>query len=97
GFLAAFVVSRGVSDDLAYRGGWALGAVGVIVFLVAFGRSVFPALFYSFGWIKDVPAEYLIPGGMILMLIGLAAVVVSVGLCSENRLVILTRRELAGF
>ena len=38
-YLLAFVGSRGTSDDLAYRTGLVIGAVGAIVFFVALWRS----------------------------------------------------------
>ena len=38
-YLLAFVGSRGTSDDLGYRTGWVIGAVGAIVFFVAWWRS----------------------------------------------------------
>ena len=45
-YLLAFVGSRGTSDDLAYRAGLVIGAVGAIVFFVALWRSSarFPVL-----------------------------------------------------
>ncbi len=97
-YVAAFVASRGTSDDTAYYSGWALGAVGLIVFLYAFFRSLVPPLFYSLGWWgADRPQAYLIPVGLLLMVVGLGAVGVSLSLCSESRFMVLFRRELAAF
>jgi ABC-type transport system involved in multi-copper enzyme maturation permease subunit len=93
-YIAGFVASRGVSDDVAYWSGWGLGAAGLLTFLVSFARST-PALFYNLGWRKTPPLPYLVPFGLLLMLVGVVAMAVAAGLCSENRLVILVRRELA--
>jgi ABC-2 type transport system permease protein len=97
-YIAGFIALRGINDDLAYQGGWALGGVGALVFLIAFLRSLIPPLFYAWGWWGQTqPQSYLIPVGLLLMLIGLAAVAVSAGFCSDNRLAVLVRRELASF
>jgi hypothetical protein len=93
-YVAGFVASRGVSDDIAYWSGWGLGAAGLLTFLVAFARST-PALFYNLGWRKTPPLPYLVPFGLLLMLVGVVAIVVAAGLCSDNRLVILIRRQVA--
>jgi ABC-type transport system involved in multi-copper enzyme maturation permease subunit len=82
-YLWAFVGLRGISDDVGYRVGLAIGAAGLLVFLVALGRSLFQT--------------YLIPSGLLLMGLGLLYAIFSAGLCSDNRLVVLTRRELASF
>src|SRR5262245_5737464 len=84
-YLAAFIGTRGVSDNLAFRVGQALGAVGAVVFLVALGRSLFG------------PASFLIPQGVLLMALGLAYVGVALLACSDWPLVVLTRRELGAF
>ncbi len=96
-YLAGFVLSRGVGDDQAYWTGRGIGAFGLLVFVVAFLRSALPPLFYSYGWKQSQPAPYFIPFGLLLMVLGLVAMALSVGLCSENRLVVLIRRELASF
>jgi ABC-type transport system involved in multi-copper enzyme maturation permease subunit len=96
-YLACFVGSRGIDDDFSYRTGQILGLVGAIVFLVAFCRSVFPPLFYQWNWMKTPPAEYLVPTGILLMFLGVLYGLVSIGLCSEWPLVVMTRRELGAF
>jgi len=96
-YMAGFIVTRGVSDDLAYHAGWALGGVGLIVFLVAFFRSMLPPLFFRWGWRAEQPLPYLMPYGLLLIVLGLTCLGVAALLCSESRLVVLTRRELIGF
>jgi ABC-type transport system involved in multi-copper enzyme maturation permease subunit len=82
-YLAAFVGLRGTSSDLGYRVGQAIGFLGAVAFLVAVIRSLFPG--------------YLVPTGFILACLGLLYVTISVAMCSDRPLVVLTRRELTSF
>jgi ABC-type transport system involved in multi-copper enzyme maturation permease subunit len=88
-YLWAFIGMRGTSDDRAYLAGLGVGAAGAVVFLVALVRS----LVASFSQTDP----YLIPSGLLLMGLGLLYVFVSAGLCSDNRVIVLTRRELTAF
>jgi hypothetical protein len=93
-----FVGMLGTDSDLGYRAGWAMGAVGVLAFLVALGRSAVPPLAHSLGWMKaGSEVSYFTSGGLLLLTLGLLYAGFSVGLCSDHRLVVLTRRELAAF
>jgi ABC-2 type transport system permease protein len=96
-YLAAFFATRGSADDSAYRAGWAVGAVGLLVFLVALGRSALPPLFHHFHWTDHPPADYLMPQGILLMILGLLYLAVAYTSVAENALVAVTRRELAAF
>ncbi len=97
GYLWAFVVLRGPADDLGYRVGQGLGILGCLVILVALGRSTLPSLFFSWGWLTTRPDAYLIPSGLLLMTIGALYVFLSLGICSDRPIAVLTRRELAAF
>lgn len=94
-YSTAFIVVRGIGDDLAYRAGLVLGAIGGLTFLIALGRSALPPLFHRFGWMSAPPPEYLVPAGLLLMILGGLYVLTSLALCSDNRLVVMTVRELA--
>jgi hypothetical protein len=96
-YLAAFVGTRGTSDDLAYRAGLGLGLVGLAVFLIALGRSVLPPLFYYWKWTTSRPADYWMPQGMLLVVVGLLYAVTATGICSDRPLAVMTRRELGAF
>jgi ABC-type transport system involved in multi-copper enzyme maturation permease subunit len=96
-YLSAFVAMRGVGDDLAYRTGLGIGLAGLLVFLVALGRSALPPLFHWAGWLENRPAVYHVPTGVLLMTLGLAYGLVSLGICSDRPLVVLTRRELGAY
>jgi ABC-2 type transport system permease protein len=93
----AFAGLLGTSSDAGYRAGLAMGAVGVVVFLAALGRSAIPPLFYWLGWTNRPEASYLASSGLMLMTLGIIYAGLSAGLCSDNRLIVLTRRELAAF
>jgi ABC-type transport system involved in multi-copper enzyme maturation permease subunit len=97
GYLWAFVSLRGSSDDLGHRVGLAVGGLGLVVLLVALGRSLLPPLFYSWHWISGMPAPYFKPVGFLLICLGALYLAVSAALCSENTFVVMTRRELAAF
>jgi ABC-type transport system involved in multi-copper enzyme maturation permease subunit len=86
-YLVAFVTSRGITDDLGYRAGMVMGVAGGLVILVALVRV----------FVAARAIDYLVPAGILLLLLGLAYVLVSVFLCSDRPLVVLTRRELGAF
>jgi ABC-type transport system involved in multi-copper enzyme maturation permease subunit len=93
-FLVAFLAARGESDQLTYRAGLAVGAVGAVAFLIAFIRSaVIP--FLAWRHIIEHYRPYMMPHGLILMVAGLLYFLVAAGVCSDRQLVVLTRRELA--
>ncbi len=96
-YVWAFIGLEGGSSDRGYWAAFALGAVGLVVFLVALGRSLLPPLFYSWGWLYDKPGPYLVPQGLLLMLLGLVYLGIGLGTCSESRFLVLFRRELASF
>jgi ABC-2 type transport system permease protein len=89
GYLWAFVSLRGTADNLGYRAGLAVGVGGIVIFLVALARSLVPALTHA--------QSYLVPTGLILMGLGLLYAFVAAGICSDNRMLVLTRRELSAF
>ena len=65
----------------------AIGLVGAGVFAIA-----------CFDSPLSIPAKpFLVPGGVILTLMGLIYLGVSLGYCSDNQLVTLTRRELSSY
>jgi ABC-2 type transport system permease protein len=89
-YLSCFVASRGLGDDFTYRVAQGVGLAGTLVFLVALGRSVFPVF-------AGRRVEYLVPSGVLLMLLGALYVAAALFLTSERPVVVLTRREVASY
>ncbi|MBY0525872.1 MAG: ABC transporter permease [Gemmataceae bacterium] len=94
-YLWAFIALKGPADDVGHTAGTAMGVAGLLTVLVALIRATFPKLVAGLG-VKQ-GADYLESTGLLLMVVGFLYVSVAVGLCSENRFVVLTRRELASF
>jgi ABC-type transport system involved in multi-copper enzyme maturation permease subunit len=90
-YLTAFVGSRGTGDDRSYRVGQGIGVAGVVIFLVALGRSLWAS------WIRTPSLHYHVPTGLLLMFLGVLFVLVSFGLCSDRPFVVMTRRELGAY
>lgn len=99
GYLWAFIATLGTGEELAFRVGVATGAAGLIVFAVALVRwllpTIFPGIVTSWNW--TAPGPFLSSVGLIQMVVGLAYFTLAVGLSSETRLVVMTRRELSAF
>ncbi len=47
--------------------------------------------------VRTSPPPFLVPAGLILIGIGLAYLAVSLGICSDNQFITLTRRELSAY
>src|SRR5581483_3882233 len=70
---------------------YALGGVGglfALVFLLASYSSMF---------VTSPPTPSLVPGGLILIALGVIYVAVALGICSDNQFVALCRRELSSY
>jgi ABC-2 type transport system permease protein len=91
-YLWAFVGLNGTATDRGYAAGFALGALGTLVFLAALGWSIITLLLRRSGG-----PSYFTSGGGVLMGLGLLYVILSAGLVSDRHLVVLTRRELGAF
>jgi ABC-2 type transport system permease protein len=96
-FAAAYVGVEGVGTQRGYWAGVGIGIMGAALFLVAFGRSLLPWLFFRFDLAPRPPSAFFLPQGLILMYLGLEYFALYLGFCSDNKLVVLTRRELASF
>jgi hypothetical protein len=93
-YVWAFIGVRGSADDLGYYAGLSLGLAGALAFAIALVRSLLLPWFAKQGWMQPQGA-YAMPFGLALMLLGMLYVAVCAGVCSDNRFVVLTRRELA--
>ncbi len=96
-YLTGFVATKGTDDELAYRTAAGMAVAGCAAFLVALVRSLYPTVANLLR--KGGPAvpEYLVPAGFVLAAVGVAYVLVAAALVSDNRYVVLVRRELGAF
>jgi ABC-2 type transport system permease protein len=96
-YLWAFLSIEGVATSLGRRTGLAIGLLGLLVILIALGRSVLPGWFYSWGWVSSRPASYFVPSGLALIFLGTLYAALSACLCMDAKFIVLFRRELAAF
>lgn len=96
-YLWAFVILVGPASEVGFRASVGFGLLGALAVVVALGRSAVPGWFYSWGWLTSRPLPYLIPSGIILALFGALYTGLAATLTMDNKLVVLFRRELAGF
>ncbi|GIW82193.1 MAG: hypothetical protein KatS3mg105_4000 [Gemmatales bacterium] len=84
-YIWMFIGLRGSEDSLGFRAGQALGWMGGIVFLVALIQSALDM------------RGYFMPYGLTLFAISATYVAISLGVCSDHPLFVMTRRELASY
>jgi ABC-type transport system involved in multi-copper enzyme maturation permease subunit len=96
-FAGGYVGMEGASTQRGFWAGCAIGIMGAALFLVALGRSFLPWFFWKMGWAERPQISFFLPQGLILMYIGLEYLIIYLGVCSDNKLVVLTRRELSSF
>lgn len=103
-FTIIFITQRNSESDSAQAVARWTGYAGLIVLIVAAVRSLLPAV-VEINWLQDTFASleninlssYLVPNGFLYMLLGALFCFVGWLYCSENKLLILTRRELGSF
>jgi ABC-type transport system involved in multi-copper enzyme maturation permease subunit len=71
--------------------------IGIIVGLVGVGRLMAPGILRSTGWFTSNPTPYLGAGGILLMVAGIIYLLAGIAFASENRFVVMTRREFTAF
>jgi ABC-type transport system involved in multi-copper enzyme maturation permease subunit len=92
-FLAAFIGMKGADSDTGYRTSRILAYGGLVLFVIALVRSVTPAIARTFMNNPNLE-QYLLPSGFFLMAIGGVYFLLGATLASDNRLLVLMRREL---
>jgi ABC-type transport system involved in multi-copper enzyme maturation permease subunit len=88
-------LSRWEEGEFRRKASWGLFWLGAAFFLLAAIRSLVPAVREHFYQQYDV-VGYMVPGGFPLMVLAALYMLLGWGMASDNRLVSLTRRELAG-
>lgn len=95
-FLCAFIGLKGADSETGYFTARALVYVGVALFLIALVRSLTPAIArHLLG--NEEATQYLLPSGFFLMLIGGVYALLGGALASDNRVLVMMRRELGAF
>jgi ABC-2 type transport system permease protein len=96
-FAAGYVGMEGISSPRGYWAGCAIGVLGAAMVLVALTRSLLPWLYVQLNLSARPPGSFFLPSGLILMYLGAEYLALYLGICSDNKLVVLTRRELGAF
>jgi ABC-type transport system involved in multi-copper enzyme maturation permease subunit len=89
-YLAAFVSQLGLASDVGYNVARGIGLLGLLAIVVGLLRSLSPSSWEAL----TMPA---VPWGVLYISLGLLYVVVSVGMWSDNTIIVLTRRELSSY
>jgi ABC-type transport system involved in multi-copper enzyme maturation permease subunit len=93
GFLIACISIRGTSDEVSYRIALGIGAAGALVFVLALVASIQP----TWIWFTKKNTNYFMPAGLLLQGLGLLYAFTALLIVSDNRFVVMTRRELAAY
>lgn len=96
-FLCSFVGQTGSDDGIGYKISQAILAMGVLFLLYGVLRPVGGQYLFDWGVLDTLPKPFLVPTGLILIAAGLVYAGVGLGILSENRIVVMTRRELTSF
>jgi ABC-type transport system involved in multi-copper enzyme maturation permease subunit len=96
-FLVAFTGQKGAGSDGGYWTGVGIAGLGVLMVLVAVGWSVLQPRLAAWGWIGRNPVPFFVPTGLVLLAAGVVYALVGLGIFSDARLVVMTRRELAAY
>jgi ABC-2 type transport system permease protein len=97
GYSWVFLTMQGAESKRGYRAAVGAGILGVLVIVVALGRSFLPPLFHSWGWLSIRPAPYFVPAGLVLCFLGCLFALLSACLCLDYKFIVLFRRELGAF
>jgi ABC-2 type transport system permease protein len=95
-YLISSVGVRGTSDELSYRIGLAIGIVGGVVLLMGLIGSFWPEKLF-FTRQRGGSTSYFMPYGIILQLVGIGYILSSFAICSDAKIVVLTRREMGAY
>ena len=95
-FAIGYVGMEGIASPRGFWAGRTIGIIGGTMFLGALGRSMLPWVGAQLNWSTQAPSFFL-PSGLVLMYFGFEYFLVYLGVCSDNKLVVLTRRELSAF
>src|SRR5206468_1473367 len=93
-YIGAYIGLQDLLSDRGYKAALGLGAAGLAGFLIGLVLSLLPAAAIS----ARVPEpNYFVPAGLCLMGMSLLYVTISLAICVDWPIVVLTRRELASY
>ena len=90
-YLCAFISQSDSASEVRHKTGLAIGGVAVFAIIYAALRSALPDL------IGMKVSPFFVPTGLLMIFLGLVYAAVSLAVVSDNRLVVLTRRELTSY
>jgi ABC-2 type transport system permease protein len=96
-YLATYAGLQETGSDRAYWAGFGIGVLGGLMVLVSLGLSILPPLLYQWGLLESAPGPFFMPRGLLLLYAGIEFLLFSFGMCSDSKLAVLTRRELAAY
>jgi ABC-type transport system involved in multi-copper enzyme maturation permease subunit len=97
-YAAVYIGMQDSGSERGYRAGLGVGVLGGLMIVLALGISFVPDLLFQWGWLSSRPTtSFFMPRGLLLLYLGLEYLLLAFGTCSESRLAVLTRRELASF
>jgi len=96
-FAVGYVGTMGLATPQGLWGGRFIGVIGAALFLVALGRSVLPYLLFRMGIGEGARINWFLPSGLVLCYLGTEYLLMYLGIASDSKVVVLTRRELGSF
>jgi ABC-type transport system involved in multi-copper enzyme maturation permease subunit len=91
-YLAAYIAMQPAGSERGYWAGLGVGVLGVLMIIISLGYVFLPWLF---GWIGWLPGQVGAP--FLYLYAGLEYLLLAVGVCSDAKLVVMARRELAAY
>jgi ABC-type transport system involved in multi-copper enzyme maturation permease subunit len=96
-FACAYISCQGGDTPQGFWAGRGVGIIGALLVLLALGYSILPWVLFRYNITGRPPRAFFLPSGLILLYLGVEYLIVYLGVCSDSKLVVLTRRELASF
>jgi ABC-type transport system involved in multi-copper enzyme maturation permease subunit len=91
-YLAGFVGLQRPGSERGYLAGLAMGGLGLVMVAIPVGRLFLPAVFGFPNWGAGQPGP-----PVLYFYVGLEYLLLSIGICSDAKVVVLARRELAAY
>lgn len=83
-YLTAFISQVSITNDRGFRVALGMAVVGLVALLLGIIRTLFDGRFF-------------VPAGLLYVALGLLYLAIVAGFCSDNTVIVLTRRELSSY